>query len=71
MTRFVSSLGLLGATLVDLSLCACGTNDHPTVIVQVDAGPHDSGTDACIGDCRTGNDSGSDAGHADGGLQPR
>ena len=30
MTRFASSLGLLGAALVEFSLYACGTNDHPT-----------------------------------------
>jgi hypothetical protein len=44
MTRLVSCLGVLGATFVDLSLCACGTNDYPTTLPpQMDAGTQDSG----------------------------
>jgi hypothetical protein len=39
MTRLIPCLRVLGATIVDLSLCACGTNDHPTTPApQKDAG---------------------------------
>ena len=44
MARLVTWLGVLSTTFVDLSLCACGTNDHPTVPPPpVDAGIQDSG----------------------------
>ncbi len=48
MTRFISCLGLFGTVLADLSLCACGTNDHPTTPApKSDAGTPSAESGAC------------------------
>jgi parallel beta-helix repeat protein len=48
MTRLASCLGLFGTLFADLSLCGCGTNDHPTTPApKSDAGTPSTESSVC------------------------